>query len=308
MKSKSGDSMIEIQHLTKEYTGVRALDSLSLTIQKGEFFGLLGPNGAGKTTTIRLLIGLAHPTSGSILVDGVDIVENPSFITHMSGVVFENQNAYDDMTVWQNLRLFARIYNINDDRIVELMNQMDLGPHKKKKAKHLSKGLKQRLLIARALLHDPEILFLDEPTEGLDPLFAKSIRSLITDLNEMGKTILLTTHYMEEAEQLCDRVAIINQGTLVELSDIQSLKDKYLDEYQVKIRSSDHQIADLLKEYPVQVGKNEYTVRIKKSEASSVLRLVAEKGNMESVEELFMSKPSLEAIYIKLIGGGGGAD
>ncbi|MBU7023211.1 MAG: ABC transporter ATP-binding protein [Theionarchaea archaeon] len=300
--------MIEIQHLTKEYTGVRALDKLSLTIQKGEFFGLLGPNGAGKTTTIRLLTGLAHPTSGSILVDGVDIVENPSHITHMSGVVFENQNAYDDMTVWQNLRLFARIYNIKDDRIEELMNQMDLGPHKKKKAKHLSKGLKQRLLIARALLHDPEILFLDEPTEGLDPLFAKSIRSLITDLNEMGKTILLTTHYMEEAEQLCDRVAIINQGALVELSDIQSLKDKYIDEYQVKIRSSDQQIADLLKEYPVQVGKNEYRVRIKKSEASTILKLVAEKGTMESVEELFMSKPSLEAIYIKLIGGDGGAD
>jgi ABC-2 type transport system ATP-binding protein len=308
VKSKSGDSMIEIQNLTKEYPGVRALDNFSLTIQKGEFFGLLGPNGAGKTTTIRLLTGLTHPTSGSILIDGVDIVENPSFVTHTSGVVFEHQNAYDDMTVWQNLRLFARIYNIKDERIEELMNQMDLGPQKKKKAKHLSKGLKQRLLIARALLHDPEILFLDEPTEGLDPLFAKSIRSLITDLNEMGKTILLTTHYMEEAEQLCDRVAIINRGTLVELSDIQSLKDKYIDEYQVKIRSSDQQIADLLKGYQVQVGKNEYTIRIKKSEASSVLKLIAGKGTMESVEELFMSKPSLEAIYIRLIGGDDGAD
>lgn len=300
--------MIEIQQLIKEYPRVRALDQLSLTIKKGEFFGLLGPNGAGKTTTIRLLTGLTQPTSGSIFIDGVDVVKNPLFITTLSGVVFEHQNTYNEMTVWQNLRLFARIYRIGNDRIEELLNQMELGPHKKKKAKHLSKGLKQRLLIARALLHDPEILFLDEPTEGLDPVFAESIRSFIADMNKRGKTILLTTHYMTEAEQLCDRVAIINQGKLIELSDIQSLKDKYISEYQVKIRSSDSQIADLLKEYDVTVGKNEYTVRIEKRKASEILKLIAEKGNMETVEELFMSKPSLETIYIKLIKGDDHAD
>jgi ABC-2 type transport system ATP-binding protein len=300
--------MIEIQQLIKEYPRVRALDQLSLTIKKGEFFGLLGPNGAGKTTTIRLLTGLTQPTSGSIFIDGVDVVKNPLFITTLSGVVFEHQNTYNEMTVWQNLRLFARIYSIKNDRIEELLNQMELGPHKKKKAKHLSKGLKQRLLIARALLHDPEILFLDEPTEGLDPVFAESIRSFIADMNKRGKTILLTTHYMAEAEQLCDRVAIINQGKLIELSDIQSLKDKYISEYQVKIRSSDSQIADLLKEYDVAVGKNEYTVRIEKNKASKVLKLIAEKGSMETVEELFMSKPSLETIYIKLIKGDDHAD
>lgn len=300
--------MIEIQQLSKEYSRVRALDQLSLTIKKGEFFGLLGPNGAGKTTTIRLLTGLTQPTSGSIFIDGVDVVKNPLFITTLSGVVFEHQNTYNEMTVWQNLRLFARIYRIGNDRIEELLNQMELGPHKKKKAKHLSKGLKQRLLIARALLHDPEILFLDEPTEGLDPVFAESIRSFIADMNKRGKTILLTTHYMTEAEQLCDRVAIINQGKLIELSDIQSLKDKYISEYQVKIRSSDSQIADLLKEYDVTVGKNEYTVRIEKNNASEILKLIAEKGNMETVEELFMSKPSLETIYIKLIKGDDHAD
>lgn len=300
--------MIEIQQLTKEYPGVRALDNLSLTIKKGEFFGLLGPNGAGKTTTIRLLTGLTQPSSGSILVGGVDAVKNPLFITTLAGVVFEQQNTYDDMTVWQNLRLFAQIYNIRDEKIEELIKQMELEPHKKKKAKHLSKGLKQRLLIARALLHNPEILFLDEPTEGLDPVFAESIRSLITDLNKMGKTILLTTHYMEEAEMLCDRVAIINHGKLVELSDIQSLKNKYLDEYQVKIRSSDAQIAALLKEYDVTAGKNEYLVRVKKSEAPRILKIIAEKSNMEVLEELFMSKPSLETIYIKLIRGDERAD
>lgn len=302
------NTVIEIQNLTKEYPGVRALDQLSLTIKKGEFFGLLGPNGAGKTTTIRLLTGLTKPTSGTITVDGINIVKTPEFIARTSGVVFEHQNAYNEMTVWQNLQLFARIYSIKKTRITEVLNQMELEPHKKKKAKTLSKGLKQRLLIARALLHNPEILFLDEPTEGLDPVFAESIRSLITELNSMGKTILLTTHYMEEAEQLCDRVGIINYGKLIELSDIQSLKDKYLDEYQVKIRSADPQIAHLLKGYNVEIGKNEYSIRIGKNEAPKVLRLIAEKGNMETVEELFMSKPSLERIYIKLIKGDDHAD
>lgn len=295
--------MIEIKGLTKEYPGVRAVDGLSLTIEKGEFFGLLGPNGAGKTTTIRLLTGLTQPTSGSIFIDSMNLIHDPGVITRLSGVVFEHQNTYEDMTVWQNLQLFARIYNITKERVHEVLCQMELESHKKKKAKHLSKGLKQRLLLARALLHDPDILFLDEPTEGLDPVFAESIRSLITDLHTEGKTIVLTTHYMEEAEHLCDRVAIINHGKLIELSDIQSLKNKYIDEYQVKIVTEDPQVVHLLKGYTVDQRKNEYTVQIEKKEASKLLQLLAEKGTVEKIEELFMSKPSLERIYIKLIKG-----
>lgn len=218
---------IEVHNLTRDYKSVRAVDGISFSVETGEIFGFLGPNGAGKTTTIKILTGQLQPTSGEAQVMGCDVVEEREQLMPQIGVVFDSQNIYDRMSARDNLRFYARLYRIKKARVEEVLAQVGLTDRAGDKVKTFSNGMKQRLVIARALLHKPKVLFLDEPTRGLDPNVARGIRSVVVDLAKQGMTVFLTTHYMEEADQLSDRVAIIDQGRIVALDTPERLKVEY---------------------------------------------------------------------------------
>lgn len=215
---------ISVQDLVRDFNGLRAVDGISFEVEPGEIFGFLGPNGAGKSTTIRILTGQLRPTSGQAHVMGNDVVEQREQIKPQIGVVFEYQNVYERLSARDNLRFFARLYRVKKIRVGEVLIQVGLADRAGDKIKTYSNGMKQRLLIARALLHEPEVLFLDEPTKGLDPNVARDIRAIVTNLASQGITIFLTTHYMEEADQLSDRCAIIDQGHIVALDTPERLK------------------------------------------------------------------------------------
>jgi ABC-2 type transport system ATP-binding protein len=215
---------IETRELTRDYDGFRAVDRLSFDVAAGEIFGFLGPNGAGKTTTIKMLTGQLRPTGGRAAVWGYDVVRQRGSIKPVIGVVFEFQNIYERMTAAQNLRFSARLYGINGNRVEEMLALVGLGGQGRKKTGDYSNGMKQRLLIARAMLHRPRVLFLDEPTRGLDPGVARDIRALVQQLKNEGVTVFLTTHYMEEADRLCDRVAILDGGRIIALDRPEKLK------------------------------------------------------------------------------------
>jgi ABC-2 type transport system ATP-binding protein len=218
---------IEVLDLTRDYNGERAVDGISFQVDKGEIFGYLGPNGAGKTTTIRMLTGQLRPTSGSAQVMGCDVVAERGDLKPQIGVVFESQNLYERLSARDNLNFYARLYRVDKSRVEQVLEQIGLSRRAKDKVSTYSNGMKQRLLIGRALLHEPQVLFLDEPTRGLDPNIARELRQIVTDLAQAGMTIFLTTHYMEEADQLSDRVAIIDQGRIVALDQPEVLKAEY---------------------------------------------------------------------------------
>jgi ABC-2 type transport system ATP-binding protein len=218
---------IEVTNLTRNYNSLRAVDGISFAVEPREIFGFLGPNGAGKTTTIKMLTGQLRPSSGKALVMGYDVVNERQLLKPQIGVVFDSQNLYERMSARDNLRFYARLYRVNDRRVDEVLEQVGLTRRAKDKVKTYSNGMKQRLLIARALLHKPQVLFLDEPTRGLDPNVARDIRTIVRDLAAQGMTVFLTTHYMEEANQLSQRVAIIDQGRIVALDTPEHLKAVY---------------------------------------------------------------------------------
>lgn len=218
---------IQVQNLTRDFNGRRAVDGISFALEAGEIFGFLGPNGAGKTTTIKMLTGQLRPTSGKAEVIGYDVVEDRQQLKPQIGVVFDSQNLYERMSARDNLRFYARLYRVKKARVEEVLTQVDMTDRAGDKMKTYSNGMKQRIVIARALLHKPEVLFLDEPTRGLDPNVARDIRSIVTKLANQGMTVFLTTHYMEEADQLSNRVAIIDQGRIVALDTPERLKAEH---------------------------------------------------------------------------------
>jgi ABC-2 type transport system ATP-binding protein len=221
-------SMIEVTDLHKSYGTVRAVDGISFAVAEGEVFGFLGHNGAGKTTTVRILTGRTRPTAGSARIAGRDVVAEREAIKPLINLVFEDQNLYERMTGRENLRLFADLYGMPAGRVDEVLALVGLDDEAaKRKVKGYSTGMKQRLLIARALINRPRALFLDEPTRGLDPASARDLRALIATLGQEGTTIFLTTHYMEEADELCDRVAFLSQGKIVALDTPRELKLRY---------------------------------------------------------------------------------
>jgi ABC-2 type transport system ATP-binding protein len=219
--------MIKASHLTRVFNSLIAVDHISFHVNRGEVFGFLGHNGAGKTTTIRMLTGQLRPTSGQASIDDHDVVTERFAIKPMIGVVFENQNLYERMSGRENLSFFAELHGVGNKRVDELLEMIGLSDRAKDKIKIYSNGMKQRLLVARALLNRPKVLFLDEPTRGLDPTSARGIRRTIRELGERGTTVFLTTHYMEEADQLCQRVAFISEGKIIALDTPQALKLKY---------------------------------------------------------------------------------
>ena len=218
---------IEIEQLVKHYGEVRAVDGVSLTAREGEILGLLGHNGAGKTTTIRMLTGRARPTSGTARVCGCDVVHERERMKPLINLVFEEQNLYERLSGRENLQLFAELYGLPRARVEELLEAVRLQEAAKRKVRTYSSGMKQRLLVARALLNRPRVLFLDEPTRGLDPTSAREVRDMVREQARKGTTVFLTTHYMEEADELCDRVAFLSSGRIVALDTPRELKLRY---------------------------------------------------------------------------------
>ena len=224
-------SAVCLQNVHKVYNDVSVVDDLSLRIEPGEVFGLLGPNGAGKSTTIRMLTTLTRPTQGDIVVAGYDVVRQPFGVKQQIGVVLQQTSVDADLTVWENMEYHGRMHHIPASRrqseIDRCLDYVDLLDRKPDLAKTLSGGMKRRLQIARALLHQPQILFLDEPTVGLDPQTRRRLWEIIKRLNQQGMTILLTTHYMEEVEYLCNRIGILDSGKLIALGSFEELRQQH---------------------------------------------------------------------------------
>lgn len=208
---------IETFDLTRDYKLRRVVNRVSFSVYPGEIFGFLGPNGAGKTTTIKMLTGQLRPTYGTAKVAGWDIVYQRKQMQSCIGVVFEQQNIYNRISALDNLVFTARLFDASRKRVDQVLQLVGLAERANEKVQKYSNGMKQRLMIARALLPNPDVIFLDEPTKGLDPQVARAIRGMVLDLSGQGVTIFLTTHYLEEAEHLCDREAILNQGKIVAL-------------------------------------------------------------------------------------------
>jgi ABC-2 type transport system ATP-binding protein len=214
----SRDSIITVTNLTKLYKNIPAVNHISFEVKQGEIYGFLGPNGAGKTTTIKMLTGLIQPTSGTATIAGKDIRTQMAGIKKTIGVVTEDSNLYDELGVCDNLQFVGQLYGVprqeRELKIEELLKRLSLEGKKEAKFVTLSKGMKRKVIIAAAMVHSPQIIFLDEPTTGLDVLSARILRAMIGELKALGVTIFLTTHYIEEAEQLCDRVAILVNGMI----------------------------------------------------------------------------------------------
>lgn len=270
-------NILKAAQLTKTFGNVKALDHCDLEIRKGEIFGYLGPSGAGKTTTIKLLTGQLHSDSGQITVFGKDPF-SPD-IKSQIGIMSDMSGLYEKMTVYENLDIFSDIYGIRDKKnmIRKALQAVDLLGSAKKKVEKLSKGMKQRLVFARTIIHSPSLLFLDEPTANLDPATADEIRELIKKLNRNGATIFLTTHNMEEAEELCHRIALLNKGKIVENGSPEELKLKYA-EKKVLITTRD--------------GKTEVPL-----EKDRIVKILEE---AEDILMIHSEEPSLRDVFLTL--------
>ena len=300
---------IVVEGLTKYYGDLCAVDHVSFTVDAGEVFGYLGPNGAGKTTTIRMLTGLTRPSKGRAWVAGYDIVEETLEVKRRIGVVPEVSNLYDELTVWENLEFISRLYHVpraeRHRRIGELLKLFNLWDRRDTRFRRLSRGLKRRAVLAAALINDPEILFLDEPTTGLDVVSARSLRGLVGRLREMGKTIFLTTHYIEEADQLCDRVAIIVRGRIRAIDTPENLKLKAGVKSILEVELSDRPPASLLERLRgLEVEVDGREIRVHTDDPQELLRLLVEEVGRSGLRLLSLRSrpPTLEDAFIDLTG------
>ncbi|HID17112.1 TPA: ATP-binding cassette domain-containing protein [Candidatus Bathyarchaeota archaeon] len=308
------ENAIEVKGLTKSYASVLAVDRVSFQVRNGEFFGFLGPNGAGKTTTLRMLTGLIKPDSGTALIMGYDVQKDPLKVKQGIGVLPEVANAYTDLTAWQNLMFLGELYGLpkalRRERAAALLKKLGLYGVKDKLVKGFSKGMKQKLLVCMALLNDPKILFLDEPTSGLDVQSARLIRDMLREFNRSGVTIFLTTHNMDEANQLCDRVAIINHGRIVAVGRPEELKSVSNELRSVEVAfNKPVEIGSLAKLPPVlQAKKVGDKVRMYTKDPDELIYRLVEyaKANGLKFVALNVLSPTLEDIFIRLIEKDGG--
>jgi len=304
------NAIITLQSLTKYYDSLVAVDHISLQVKEGEIFGFLGPNGAGKTTTIRMLVGLTTPSEGTATIKGYDIRKDIVHVKRCIGVVPEISNLYNELTVWENLRFMAGMYHVpkieREDRIQKLLKTFGLADRRGTKFGGLSKGLKRRATIAAALIHRPDILFLDEPTSGLDVMSARSLRQFLKDLRETGVTVFLTTHYIEEADLLCDRIAIIVKGRIIAVDTPENLKAIVQGTSVIKVAFTSPVESINLEELETygQVEAKDNTLWIRVSDFSKPLKAVTSFADGYDLEIVYMNtvKPSLEDAFVKLTG------
>jgi ABC-2 type transport system ATP-binding protein len=306
------ENAIEVNDLTKRYESLTAVDGVTFRVARGEFFGLLGPNGAGKTTTIRMLTGLTKPTSGSAKVGDRDCVKEALAVKQKIGVVSEVSNLYNEMSAWDNLMFIGELYGVDkltrEARARQLLEAFQLYDRRNDRLLGYSKGMKRRVRIAAALLHRPEVLFLDEPTSGLDVQSSRLIRSIIRGLNAEGVTVFLTTHYIDEADQLCGRVAIIRQGKIAVEGSPEKLKSSLQGEYTVEA-GYDRDAPDLEKflgsrPYVTGITKQGDKYRIHTPDPTVVIAELAKFAASNDLKILSMNtkQPSLEDVFVKHTG------
>jgi ABC-2 type transport system ATP-binding protein len=239
MKKNTMINAIAVEGLAKSFGKVQAVRDIDFEIREGELFGFLGPNGAGKTTTINMLTGLARPDAGSIRIGGIDCTNKSRAAQNLIGVVPDESNLYPELSGFDNLCFCAALYGMSKGerqaRALDLLNTFDLTEAAHRKFAHYSKGMKRKLTIAAGIIHKPKILFLDEPTTGIDVASARQLRQLISDLHRTGTTIFLTTHYIEEAERLCDRIAFIVDGCIIRIDTVKHLVQSFQEKHVVQI-------------------------------------------------------------------------
>lgn len=302
---------IEVNNLSKHFKEIKAVDNIGFSVLKGEIFGFLGPNGVGKTTTIRMLTGVLKPTTGNINIFGRDLWKNPIQVKEILGNVPEMANVYMDLTGYQNLDFIGEMYGIpRNKRKAEgekLLKQFQLYERADKKTKTYSKGMKQRLLLCMALISKPEILFLDEPTSGLDVQSSIIIKRLIKEYNKDGMTIFLTTHNMSVANELCNRIAIINKGRIIQLDTPENIKNMGNKNTVISVCFSEEiNIEDLRQIRNVNIinqEKNIIQIEIKDlNEGLDDLMDFTKKNNIK-IKKINTNEPSLEEMFIKIIEG-----
>lgn len=306
------NSLIEVTEITKRFDDVIAVDSISFIVDKGELYGFLGPNGAGKTTTINILTGLARPDSGAIRISGLDISRNPKAAQHLIGIVPDESNLYPELTGFENLCFCASLYGVPKNegilRAKDLLEQFDLKEAAQRKFAGYSKGMKRKLTIAAGIIHRPEILFLDEPTTGIDVASARQIRQLIAKLHRTGTTIFLTTHYIEEAERLCERIAFIVKGHIVRVDSVVNLLQPVQERKAMLIsflngaNDLGSKLAATFPDYEFQTISTEQ-VRVESADILNIgplVRFVEEQG--AQVTEARRLRPSLEDVFVRVTG------
>lgn len=304
--------IVNVTNLKKSYGSFQAVNDISFKIQEGEIFGFLGPNGAGKTSTINMLIGLSRPSGGHIVIDEIDAVKDIKKVQCIIGVVPDENNLYDEMDGFDNLCFCASLYGMRKEerekRANELLEQFNLRSAGKRPFKAYSKGMRRKLTIAAGIIHDPKILFLDEPTTGIDVESARQIRKLILDLKKQGKTIFITTHYIEDAERICDRIAFIAEGKIVKVGTVPELMENAEHEHRIKL-VLDGSIGDLKEELQnnfkncrMEIPDENSCLLISKERVplSPILKLLDSKGI--SVYEAKEMRPSLEDVFVKITG------
>lgn len=277
------ENVIFMKEIRKVFKDKVVLNNITFNVRKNEIFGLLGPSGSGKTTTIKILTSQIMPTSGEASILNNDVYSFDRSILSRVGILSDNSGVYERLTVWDNLKLFADICGADKKSIEDILERVGLGDDKRTAVKKLSKGMKQRLILARSIINKPELLFLDEPTSSLDPSISNEIHNLLKEINSEGTTIFLTTHDMVEADKLCDRIAFLNNGTIVEVDSPENLKLKYAKPViQVKLKCQDNKIF---------LSKN--------AENAEKIRSWIATDELESIHSY---EPSIEEIFLKVTG------
>jgi ABC-2 type transport system ATP-binding protein len=305
------ETAIKVQDLTKRYPNVIAVDHVNFEVYKGEFFGFLGPNGAGKTTTINMLTGVTKATSGNASILGHDVAKEPVKAKEHIGVVPDTSSVYDEMTAWSNINFSAKLHGVpketRESRAKELLKIVDLYDRRNDRVGTFSRGIKKRLMIAAALIHRPEILFLDEPTTGLDVQSARQVRGMVRELNTQGTTIFLTTHYLEEADQCCQRIAIIDRGKIIIADTPEKLKTTAQAEQVIEVsfdhaKDAAHKLKRLRHVRDVVVAGDRFRLYVENPSETLPLIFDFAKENHMKVSSINTLKPSLEDAFVKLTG------
>lgn len=305
------DNMIQVKNLTRTFGEVLAVDKLNFSVRPGEVFGLLGPNGAGKTTTLNILSTILKPTSGTAMIDGVDVTRHPSQVRRMIGIVFQEPSIDDRLTGKENLEMHANLYGVprpeQKKRIEEVLNLVELTEKADLLMRTYSGGMRRRLEIARGLIHYPKVLFLDEPTIGLDPQTREHIWTYISALSKRERiTIILTTHYMEEADKLCERVAIIDYGRIMALDTPRRLKEGLEgDMISVKAEAANELAAklnqlNLVKDLKETRGELKLVVKNGEAVMPRIVEVAAGLG--VHIESMSIREPTLEDVFLHFTG------